>query len=100
MPVHSIRSLIVFVSLQHYTGGLKLEYNLFGKPEASTYNYAERMLLNQKQQLMQHTKDELKPLRIYGVGDNPRSGIYVLHMLLILLEIVFVYFHIILCLPT
>ena len=92
MPVHSIRSLIVFVSLQHYTGGLKLEYNLFGKPEASTYNYAERMLLNQQQQLMHH-KDELKPLRIYGVGDNPRSGIYVLHMLSI-------YFHIILCLPT
>ncbi|RHZ68676.1 hypothetical protein Glove_294g162 [Diversispora epigaea] len=54
------------------TTGLKLKYELFGKPELVTYNYAQKMLVNYANEL---TGNHLLNRKIYAVGDNPRSDI-------------------------
>ncbi|CAG8501057.1 10024_t:CDS:10 [Diversispora eburnea] len=52
--------------------GLKLKYELFGKPELVTYNYAQKILVDYAVEL---TGNHLPNRKIYAVGDNPRSDI-------------------------
>ncbi|GJC97477.1 HAD-superfamily subfamily IIA hydrolase [Colletotrichum higginsianum] len=61
------------------TGGAALRTTVFGKPFATTYRYAERVLNAHRRAVLGKTSrdvGELAPLKtVYMVGDNPESDI-------------------------
>ncbi|KAF6828062.1 hypothetical protein CPLU01_08770 [Colletotrichum plurivorum] len=57
------------------TGGVELRRTVFGKPFATTYQYAERVLNSHRQALL-GGGGKAAPLKtVYMVGDNPESDI-------------------------
>ncbi|CAG8439784.1 7370_t:CDS:10 [Ambispora gerdemannii] len=63
---------IAFESIYSEATGRKLKYELFGKPETSTYRYAERLLADQTYEIY---KRRILPKHVYAVGDNPAADI-------------------------
>ncbi|WYZ39414.1 hypothetical protein EsH8_III_001328 [Colletotrichum jinshuiense] len=59
------------------TGGVELQRTVFGKPFATTYQYAERVLNAHRQALLGKSGNAgAAPLKtVYMVGDNPESDI-------------------------
>ncbi|KAK1840443.1 hypothetical protein CCHR01_16933 [Colletotrichum chrysophilum] len=60
------------------SGGVELQRTVFGKPFATTYKYAERVLNAHRQALLgkQGGQGSSAPLKtVYMVGDNPESDI-------------------------
>lgn len=56
------------------TGGAALEKTLIGKPHQSTYEYAEKRLIQQREAM--YGEQDIPPLRnVYMIGDNPESDI-------------------------
>lgn len=54
--------------------GVKLQSTIIGKPHQSTYEFAEKRLLEQRD--MAYEEAKLVPLRhVYMIGDNPESDI-------------------------
>ncbi|PGG95323.1 TIGR01456 family HAD hydrolase [Polytolypa hystricis UAMH7299] len=57
------------------TGGATLQKTIIGKPYQSTYEFAEKRLVEQRDQMF-GAQDNVAPLRtVYMIGDNPESDI-------------------------
>lgn len=58
------------------SGTAPLQCTVIGKPYALTYNYAERVLLKHRAELLRHHDEIIPELeRVFMIGDNPESDI-------------------------
>lgn len=52
-----------------------LNAHVFGKPEVSTYNYADSLLQGLSQASLEDARARIAPQNVWMIGDNPFSDI-------------------------